>query len=77
MITALGAVQVNTAPFLGIKVMICLLIENGKALILLTKEITKKILLGNNQLIIGDFSVLFSIINSFSDSIKLGDDCAR
>jgi len=48
MITALGAVQVNTAPFQGIKVMICLLIENGKALILLTKEITKKILLGNN-----------------------------
>jgi hypothetical protein len=48
MITALGAVQVNTAHFQGIKVMICLLIENGKALKLLTKERTKKILLGNN-----------------------------
>jgi hypothetical protein len=48
MITALGAVQVNTAPFQGIKVMICLLIENGKALKLLTKERIKKTLLGNN-----------------------------
>ena len=74
MIIALDAVQVNTARFPVIKVTICLLTENGKGQIMLTKEIIKKILLVNNQLIIGDFSALFSIIGSFSDSATLAVD---